>query len=194
LQRRIIVAKAKLNPILQEVRGKVGDLVFRKTDSGLLLTRKADLDGHTPTEAQAMAQERFRQATVYGKTVMADPETKALYDTEAQNRGVPVFSLTVADFFHAPSVDEIDLSGYAGKAGETIGIRAHDDFAVVGVAVEIARADGQAVEAGDAVETPPNSGHWVYTATHTVPTGTAVRVNVTAKDHPGHAGTKTANK
>ena len=160
----------------------------------MLLTRKADLDGHTPTEAQAVAQERFRQATLYGKMVMADAETKALYEEAAEQRGVPVFSLTVADFFHAPSVDEIDLSGYAGKAGEKIGIRAHDDFAVVGVTVEIARADGQPVENGEAVETPAGSGHWVYTATQSVPNGTAVRVNVTAKDRPGHAGTKTANK
>jgi hypothetical protein len=34
----------------------------------------------------------------------------------------------VADFFNALAVDEIVLSGYTGKTGETIKIRASDDF------------------------------------------------------------------
>lgn len=188
------MAKAKLNPLLQEVRGQVGDLVFRKTESGLLLTRKPDMEGRLATEKQLAAQERFRQATVYGKMAMADPVTKALYDTQAHAQGVPVFSLTIADFYHAPSVDEIDLSAYAGKVGDPIGVRAHDDFAVVAVTVDIVRENGQAVENGNAVETPPDSGHWVYTTTQSVPTGTAVRVSVTAQDRPGHTGTKTVSK
>ena len=42
--------------------------------------------------------------------VMADAETKAVYEEAARAKGRPVFSLTVADFFHAPSVDEVDVS------------------------------------------------------------------------------------
>lgn len=38
---------------------------------------------------------------------------------------------------------------------------------------------------GQAVETPPESGRWVYTATAAVPTGTTVRIAVTVADWPG---------
>ena len=60
---------------------------------------------------------------------------------------------------------------------------------MAGVHVAVTTADGAAVEAGAAVETPANSGHWVYTATAAVPTGTTVRIAVTATDRPGGAAT-----
>jgi len=68
---------------------------------------------------------------------------------------------------------------------------------VAGVHVAVTTADGAAVEAGAAVETPANSGRWAYTATAVVPTGTTVRpstalrtgIAVTATDRPGGAAT-----
>ena len=140
-----------------------------------------------PTAGQLAQRERFHDAVLYGKMVMADPETKALYEEAARAKGRPVFSLTVADFFNAPSVDEVDLSGYNGAVGDTIVIRAHDDFDVRGVNVALTEAEGGAIESGAAVETPPEGGRWVYTATAAVATGTTVRIAVTAQDLPGGA-------
>lgn len=188
------MAKAKLNPILEQVRGKVGDLVFKRYEDETVISRKPDMEGVEPTAAQTAARERFRQAALYGKMVMADPAAKAIYEEEAKGRGQPVFSLTVADFFNAPSVDEVDLSAYAGRVGDAIAIRAHDDFDVTAVSVAVTKADGSAVEEGAATETPANSGRWVYTATAVVPTGTSVRIAVTATDRPGHAGVKEVSK
>jgi hypothetical protein len=125
---------------------------------------------------------------------MADPEARAIYEEAAKAKGQPVFSLTVADFFHAPSVDEIDLSRYAGAAGDVIVIRAHDDFDVMGVSVALTQADGAPIESGEAAETPPDSGRWVYTATAAVGTGTTVRIEVTATDRPGHRTTRTETR
>lgn len=88
---------------------------------------------------------------------------------------------------NAPSVDKVDVSEYEGAAGDPIVIRAHDDFDVTGVTVALTQADGAAIESGAAVETPANSGRWVYTASTTVPTGTTVRIAVTAVDRPGGA-------
>jgi len=179
------VAKVRLNPILEQIRGQVGDLVFKRYEDRVVISRKPDFEGREPTEAQLAARERFRQAAFYGKMVMADPETKALYVEAAKAKGQPVFSLTVADFFNAPSIDEVDLSGYTGAMGDAIVARASDDFDVVGVNVALTDADGNAIESGEAVETPANSGHWVYTATAAVDTGTTVRIAVTATDRPG---------
>jgi len=182
------VAKVKLNPILEQVRGQVGDLVFKRYGEGVVISRKPDLEGREPTPAQAAQRERFRQAALYGKMVLADPAAKAIYEDAAKAKGQPIFSLLVADFFHAPSVDEVDLSGYAGQAGDEIVIRASDDFDVTGVSVALTDAEGNAIEEGVATESPPESGRWVYAATAAVDTGATVRLAVTASDRPGGVG------
>jgi hypothetical protein len=188
------MAKVKTNPIVDSIRGQIGDLVFRKYGERTTISRKPDFSDRQPTEAQLHHWDRFRQAIVYGKTALADEETEALYEDRAKKKGVPVFSVTTADFFNAPSVDEVDVSAYAGRAGDTIIIQAHDDFEVAGVSVDITDANGQVFESGDASETPAKSGRWQYTATADVPIGTAVRIAVTAKDRPGHKGELTQEK
>ena len=183
------MAKVKLNPILEQVRGSVGDLVFKRYGDDVIIAKKADMSDREPSQAQLTAQERFRQAAMYGKMVMADPETKALYADAARAKGKPVFSLTVADFFHAPSVDEVDLSAYAGAVGDEIIIMASDDFDVLSVEVALTTGDGNPIESGEAVEAHADSGRWVYTASADVETGTTVRIAVTAQDRPGGAST-----
>lgn len=184
-ERGAVMAKIKVNPILEQIRGQVGDLVFKRYGDKVILSRKPDTEGRQVTEGQSAARGRFREASVYGKLVMADAESKGVYEKAAAAKGQPVFSLIMADFLNAPSVDEVDLSGYRGQIGDLIAIRAHDDFQVVGVHVLIERQDGQVIEQGDASET---GGRWHYTATQAVPTGTTVRITVTAKDRPGGKG------
>jgi hypothetical protein len=188
------MATVKTNPIIEQVRGKVGDLVFKKYGDGVILSRMPDMEGRESTEAQQATRDRFRQAALYGKMVSADPATKAPYEAAAKAKGQPVFSLMVADFFNAPSVDEVDLSAYTGQVGDKIAIRAHDDFDVSGVGVAISDTDGHALESGAAAEMPPDSGRWLYTTTAVVPTGTTMRIEVTATDRPGHKTVKTETK
>ena len=127
------MAKVKLNPVLEQMRGQIGDLVFKHYSGDVVVGRKPDRSGVQPTDAQLQHQERFRQAVFYGQLVMADPEKKALYAEAAQASGKPLFSLTIADFFNAPAVDEVDLSAYTRGVGNPIAVRTHDDFAVVRV-------------------------------------------------------------
>jgi hypothetical protein len=188
------MAKVKLNPILEGMRGQVGDLVFKHYGDELFVGRKPDRSGTQPTEAQLEHQERFRQAVLYGRLVMADPEKKALYEKAAQASGKPLFSLTVADFFNAPVVDGVDLSAYSGAIGDQIVIQAHDDFEVTRVDVSINDAGGQMLEGGSAIETPAGSGRWIYTATTPVAPGTEVRIAVTASDRPGGVAEASAEK
>ena len=126
--------------------------------------------------------------------VMADPATKAIYEEAAKAKGQPLFSLTVADFFNAPSVDEVDVSGYGGKVGNEIIVQASDDFDVVGVSVALTDANGNAIESGAATESPADSGRWVYKAMAAVPTGTTVRIAVTATDRPDGKAKKEEEK
>lgn len=187
------MAHVKLNPVLESVRGKVGDLVFRKRNGTMFIARKPDAGNRVFTEAQKAVQERFRQAAIYGKMVMADAQARATYEQAARKKGHPIFSLMVGDFFNAPSVDEIDMTAYNGEVGNTIAIRASDDFDVVGVTVAIANASGDPIESGAAVKSTVDSGRWVYTTSTSVPEGTPIRVEVTATDRPGHKTTRTEN-
>jgi hypothetical protein len=95
------MAKVKLNPVLVQFRGKIGDLVFKHYGDEVVVSRNPDRSGLRVSEAQLAQQERFREATLYGKMVMADPEAKAKYDAVAQSMGMPVFALTIADYFNA---------------------------------------------------------------------------------------------
>lgn len=92
------MAKVKLNPVLEQFRGQIGDLVFKHYGDEVIVGRKPDRSGIQPTEAQLEHQERFRQAVLYGRLVMADPDKKEIYEQAAKERGKPLFSLTVADF------------------------------------------------------------------------------------------------
>ena len=188
------MAKVKLNPVVEQIRGGIGDLIFKRYEGEVIVVRKADMTDREWSEAQLAKREQFRQAALYGKLVMADPVTKARYVEAAKAQGQPVFSLTVADFFNAPSVDEVDLSAYTGKVGDVIVIRASDDFEVKDVSVVLTKGDGSPVESGVATETPVRSGRWVYTATVEMAAGTPVRIAVTAIDRPGHRAVKTETK
>lgn len=125
---------------------------------------------------------------------MADPDQKAAYEQAAKAKGKPVFSLTVADFFNAPVLDEVDLSEYSGAAGDPIVIRAYDDFKVARLLVTVSDSEGQEIESWQAVETPPASGRWVYTASENAAQGITVRIAVTASDQPGGTTEATAEK
>ena len=54
--------------------------------------------------------------------------------------------------------------------------------------VALTDGNGNAIENGAAVETPPDSDRWIYTTTEEVTTGTTVRIAVTATDRPGGVG------
>ena len=182
------MAKVVLNPVMERIHGKIGDLVFKRYNDEVIVSPKPDLSGREPTPAQAAHRERFRLAVLYGNTVLADAGRRALYEPTAKEKGIPVFALTVGDFLNAPAVDEIDLSGYTGNVGETIRIRASDDFEVTGVEVGITGAGGAVLERGPATAV---NGTWEYSTTSAVPVGQRISIEVTATDRPGHRSTRT---
>jgi len=188
------MTKMKVHPIIEQMSGKMGDLVFKKYGETVIVARAPDMSKREFSSGQLAAQERFRRAAQYGKLALAQPAVRTAYQAAAHESGAPLFSLVVADFFKAPVVDEVDVEGYTGQAGETIVILAHDDFEVISVTVSIRDAGGQAVESGVATQNPPNSGRWVYTTRQTVANLTGTTVTATAGDRPGNVGTRTATK
>ena len=127
---------------------------------------------------------RFQEAVIYGKSVLTDPTTKALYE-EKTAPGKSAYNVAVADYFNAPNIKEVDLSNYTGEEGSTIRIKATDDFEVADVQVKIANADGTLVEVGNAV-LQSDGLFWLYTATKLNESLQGDKITVTVSDIPGN--------
>jgi len=185
------MAKVELNPVMEKMSGKIGDLIFKRYQDEVVVSRKANRANLVPTPAQVAHNERFRQATVYAKASLADPVARAIYEAAAKEKGKPVFALAVGDYLNAPSVDFVDLAGYSGKVGEKIVIRASDDIGVVSVNVSIRSGRG-VVEQGPATF---EQGSWRYTTQAVVDlTAGSIAIDVTAFDRPGNRNMKTEVK
>jgi len=186
------MAKMKFNGFVDSIRGSVGGLVVRKGRRGkYTLSNKPDFTELTPSEAQAAQRKVFGQAVDYGKSVMADPDKLAFYKGLAEQKDMPAFSLCVADYLNPPSMDDLDLSAYEGKVGDSILITTHDDIGVVRVNVELTRTDGTNIEKGQAVEL--GIGNWAYIATVPVAAGTDIFIEANAFDRPGSKTVCSAN-
>jgi hypothetical protein len=188
------MAKIRFNSLVRDVSGGFENVVFRARNGKVVMARRSDLLNE-PTAGQLAQRERFRDATAYGKIVMADPDLLAFYKAEAKERDIPVFALTIADFFNPPSIRQIDLAEYHGQVGDMVSVKVTDDFGVNVVNVTLVNAQTeQEIEHGRAIETGAGSGLWHYTAKTVVAAGTEVKVNVVAADRPGGTALETQTK
>ena len=136
------MAKAAKNLILHGASGKIGDqIVIRQRGGKVILSQAPGARTKEPSEEQKAHQAKFQQAVLYARMQMADATAKAEYVAKADEAS-NAYNVAVADFFHAPDIDEIDVTNYRGSVGDTIRIRATDDFKVKQVQVTISNADG----------------------------------------------------
>jgi hypothetical protein len=177
------MAKQSGNVVTQGTSGKIGNLVFRQVNGETILS-VAPRKRKVSTEGQQEQMSKFQRATLYAKAALADPQTASEYG-KAAKKGLSAYNVAVADFFHAPDIHNIDVSGYHGQPGDSIVILAHDDFKVKEVTVTITKADGTLVEEGYA--TPDPTGYrWTYAATEVNDNLDDNRIEVTASDMPGN--------
>jgi hypothetical protein len=175
-----------LQPSLRGLSGKMGDWVYRyskdkeKTFIGEKPVRTKEL-----SEAQLAHNERFSDASQYAVEVMDDPVLREFYETVAEKKDMKVRNLAIADFFNVPSFKPLGLVNYKGRVGDTIVIRMVDEIGLVSMNVSIDRIDGTDIEKGQAVETSPRSGKWIYTATAPVAIGSDIFIEVVATDYAG---------
>jgi signal peptidase I len=179
------MAKQKGNVVTHGLRGKVGDLlVFRQVDGETVVSKIPETPKRV-SEGQLKHQKRFQRATIYGKSVAADPQLKGLYDAEAKKKkGVTAYNIAVADYLNAPDIEDVDLKDYTGAAGDEIRIIASDDFAVKEVHLSISNVDGALIEEGYASQHVGNL--WIYVASKDNDSLAGDRIVVTASDIPGN--------
>ena len=142
------MTRVKLNPMFEELHGKFGEIVYRKSYGKQRMSRNPNMTGVVPSAEQVAQRERFRQAAVYARLAFADEVARLLYESVAKQREKPILAVMIADFLHAPSIDDLDVSAYEGRIGSPIYILATDDFAVQTVQVKIMDTNGQTLESG----------------------------------------------
>jgi len=185
------MAKVKNNIVTQGLSGTLGgQLVFRQTSRGTEVSVAPQAPTGPASAAQTAQRGRFQQAIIYARGKAQDPAVQAEYAADAKARNQSISNVLVADYFHAPNIEEVNIEAYAGKVGDLIAITATDDHAVKAVTVKIENGDGSLVEEGAAVQ-QADLNQWLYTATAKNTTLAGDKLTVTATDNPGHATAKT---
>lgn len=179
------MASSDNNYVTHGLRGQVGELLVFKTVYGkTIVAAPPRKSRHEPTEKQLKHQQLFQKAVIYGKTVTVTPELRAFYESSLPE-GSSVYQVALADFLNAPEIEEIDVSNFVGDSGNTILIRATDDFMVKSVEVTITNEDGTLVEQGEAIK-QTNGIDWLFTATERNDSLTGDKIVAKAGDIPGN--------
>lgn len=173
------------NVVTTRLRGKVGDLlVFHQRGDKTYVSTAPEHKDRELSDAQKSHLKLFQEAILYGKGVISDPVMKDAYQ-DAATGNQTAFNVAVADFLHAPQIDEVDVSLYTGKVGDRIRVKATDDFKVAQVTVAIFNPDNALVEEGMATG-PDKYGYWVYTTTVSNDNLRGDKLVIRAFDLPGH--------
>jgi hypothetical protein len=100
------MAIVKFNPFIEEVHGKVGDVVFRRGPNGKIILsraprkkRKASQKAQRAQKEQnARQQQRMQAAHNYAHSAMNDPELRAYYQKQADRLGSKAYWLALGSF------------------------------------------------------------------------------------------------
>lgn len=179
------MAKTNLNSTIDDYRGSIGKLVFKKYRGRTIVAKKPVITAE-PSQAQLDQRIRFKEAAAFGKFAQNDPELSAIYEPIARARELTVYTVAVQDFLKKPVIQPLFLSQYKGRVGDPILIHATDEVGLARLEVTLNSDNGTLIESGQAVESVPGTGKWIYVATMDVPYGTEIFIEVAALDHAGN--------
>jgi hypothetical protein len=137
------MARTKLNPVMAQVRGRIGDLVFKHYPGRLVVSQRPRREGLRPTPGQRAHRERFRAAVRAARTLLADPVQGAAFVEAARARGVAPLALAVADYFRRTAPAPVANAARAEP----------------GIAVTVRNAAGAVLASGPATR---RAGRWHY--------------------------------
>jgi len=94
------MAKITLSPTFQEIRGRLGDYVFRRTHTGdVILSKVPDMSNVKWSKAQKAHRQRFKKAVTYAKAAMAEPKVRVVYEKIVAKKNKRPFDMAVSDYF-----------------------------------------------------------------------------------------------
>jgi signal peptidase I len=178
------------NPIMKGVSGMLGDVVvFREYRGTTIMSNRPKKSG-VLTPQQEVSKSNFMRAVNYAKKQVADPITKAEYQPSSQSKMSSAYTAALTDYLTAPTIHEIDVAWYNGAIGDSIVMRASDDFKVMSVDVTILLPNGALAEQGAAILIPDSVDQYEYKATTAQMKAAGMKVIVTVKDKPGNTTLK----
>jgi hypothetical protein len=94
------MARVELNPAIRQIRGAVGDMVYRRGQNGKThIMKMPNMSKVKWSAAQKEHRRRFAYAVAYAHDAMADEKVCAMYVEEAAQKGKRPFDLAVSDYF-----------------------------------------------------------------------------------------------
>jgi hypothetical protein len=169
------MAKVKQNAILEGLRGRVGNLVFRQYgDQTVVSAMPVHNPQREPTPGEAAQQARIKEAAVRAKLVLADEAGQAYYETARRRlEKRSAYHTAIHDYFGGPEVLAVRW-----QEGELI-IQVRDNVGVRAVRVQVGEESGLA----ELLEDEP-CGLWGYALSGAGPWV----VRVEAEDGMGNVG------
>ena len=156
---------------------------FYKTRSGKnLVARKPGMDENHGGKKKSM-QEEVRQAVTYAEFACDQP----IYQCKAVGTSNSAYHLAVLDALSSPQVLDIDIHGWTRKIGQTILIKAIDNFLVLSVHLVIRRGE-TILEEGDAEQSELDGLFWRYIVKTTIERKPGLSLDAYAYDLPGNVG------
>jgi hypothetical protein len=139
-----------------------------------------------PTPGQADRREKFREASQYASRQISRAEVNALYAQGITSNKHTTYLVALSDYLNAPTVKQIETQGYRGAIGDTIHVKATDDFMVTKVMVTITDAAGVLIEEGVAAQDVQTADGWEYKATVSNRQLPGTTIRTVAYDRPGN--------
>ncbi|HNB41946.1 MAG TPA: hypothetical protein PLG52_10630 [Anaerolineales bacterium] len=93
------MAKVKLNPALQQIRGRLAGFVYRIRYGEQTISKSPDMSKVKWSAAQVEHRRRFKLAVAYAHLAMGDEKVRLQYMAEAAEKGKRPFDLAVSDYF-----------------------------------------------------------------------------------------------
>ncbi len=183
--------KAKNNPLLKGVSGKLGNTFgIRQTRYGIVIANKPGKPKGVGPVQRAL-RSRFMEAVDYARHQTKHAEGLALYKSRVTKRLNSAYTVALTDYLTKPQINVIDFEGYSGAVGQPIDVHASDDFQVDSVTIMIRNVGGEEIERGQATLLTNMKDHWVYTSVKENPSPKGSEVIILVRDIPGNISSAT---
>jgi hypothetical protein len=97
--------KVRFNPLIEEIRGTMYDVVFKRSPKGtMIITKRPDMSRVKWSPAQEAHRQRFSEAVAYARAALADPKVRASYERKAKKQHKRAWDLAVSEYFQTKAL------------------------------------------------------------------------------------------
>ena len=93
------MARLRKNSVLAALQGAIGkELVVKQYADKVVITKYPDMSKVKCSERQKEQREKMKEANAYARSVLVNPELKALYETYLE-KGESIYRKAIKDYF-----------------------------------------------------------------------------------------------